>query len=226
MNSLIEKLTLYFQKNRNIDNSEYLFKIINDYKQKRPIYEEFRIVIHNAIESILKDGSYKYQISSRTKTIERLEGKIIRKKNEDKYYNSLDDIEDLVGLRVIFYTEKDKNKFINEIDRELSGSIKIEDKNKSNGYNAMHIIVSFGEKRLKLSEYKHFKGLKSEIQLTSIFHHAWAEIEHDLVYKDVYDLKIKDPEKYILIKDKMNNLSEKYIKSITSEMEKIMDILK
>lgn len=225
MSNIIERLTLYFQKKQSEDNSEYLTKIINDYKQKRPIYEEFRIVIHNAIESVLKNGSYKYQISSRTKTVDRLEGKIIRKKNEDKYYNSIDDIEDLVGLRVIFYTEKDKNKFIDEINRELSGSIKIEDKNKSNGYSAIHMIVSFGDKRLRLSEYKHFKGLKSEIQLTSIFHHAWAEIEHDLVYKDVYDLKQNDPEKYILIKNKMNNLSEKYIKSITYEMEKIMDIL-
>ena len=226
MNSLIEKLTSYFQKKRNEDNSEYLSKIVNDYKQKRPIYEEFRIVVHNAIESILKNSGYKYQISSRTKTIERLEGKVIRKKNEDKYYNSINDIEDLVGLRVIFYTERDKNEFIDEIKRELSGSIKIEDKNKSNGYNAVHLIICFGDKRLQLSEYKHFKGLKSEIQLTSIFHHAWAEIEHDLVYKDVYELKQNDPEKYILIKDKMNHLSEKYIKAAAHEMEDIMDIIK
>jgi len=226
MNNFIEKLILYFQKTRNEDNSEYLSKIINDYKQKRPIYEEFRIVVHNAIESILKNSGYKYQISSRTKTIERLEGKIIRKKNEDKYYNSINDIEDLVGLRVIFYTEKDKNAFIDEIKRELSVSIKIEDKNKSNGYNAVHLIMCFGDKRLKLSEYKHFKGLKSEIQITSIFHHAWAEIEHDLVYKDIYGLKQNDPEKYILIKDKMNHLSEKYIKTVTSEMEEIMDLIK
>jgi len=224
--SIIEKLTFFFQRQNNENNSEYLYKIINDYKQKRPVYEEFRNVVHGAVEAVLKNNHYKYQISSRTKAIERLEEKIIRKKNDNKYYTSISDIEDLVGIRVIFYTEKDKNRFIDEIKEELSGSIKIEEKNKTNGYNAIHLIVSFGDKRLKLSEYKHFKGLKSEIQLTSIFHHAWAEIEHDLIYKDIYGLKQSDPEKYFLIKDRMNNLSEKYIKTAASEMEEIMDIIK
>jgi len=224
--SIIEKLTFFFQKRNNENNSEYLYKIINDYKQKRPAYEEFRKVVHNAVEAVLKNSHYKYQISSRTKTIERLEEKIIRKKNDNKYYTSISDIEDLVGIRVIFYTEKDKNRFIDEIKEELSGSIKIEAKNKINGYSATHLIVSFGEKRLKLSEYKHFKGLKSEIQLTSIFHHAWAEIEHDLIYKDIYELNKNDPEKYILVKDRMTKISEKYIKTAALEMEEIMDIIK
>lgn len=207
------------------DDQSYLDNILNEYKQKRSSYEEFRNVMHNTIESLLQEGEYKYQISSRTKTLERLKGKVIRKKMDGRYYNNLNEIEDLVGVRVIFYAEREKASFINKIKKELSGVVKTEGKKKQNGYNATHMIVSFGQKRLDLSEYRKFKNLKSEIQVTSIFHHAWAEIEHDLIYKDVYKIKEANPEKYILVRDKMNQLSERYISKATEELEKIMYII-
>ncbi len=206
-------------------NLTYLDNLLSEYKHKRPDYEEFRIVILNTLESLLQENGYKYQISSRTKNIERLKEKIIRKDKNGKKYNSLEDIEDLVGVRVIFYTEKDKERFVNKIKEELTGYTKTETREKEDGYNAIHIIASFGHKRLKLSEYKRYRDLKCEIQITSIFHHAWAEIEHDLIYKDIHDLKERDPEKFILIKQKMNHLLEDNVKKITKELEDIIDII-
>lgn len=221
--SLINRIRTIMNPQTYMGEKSYVDNILIEYKNKRPNYEEFRTASHKAIEALLKEEGYKYQILSRTKTPERLKEKLIRKKEEGIQYNSLDDIEDLVGLRVIFYTEHDKEKFIKKIKSEIGGLMKIEEIEKDNGYQATHIIMSFGPKRTKLSEYKHFDNLKSEIQITSILHHAWAEIEHDLIYKDINGLKARDPEKFELMKHKMKQLMETYIKKAADELEKIIN---
>src|SRR3989344_5275037 len=219
---LIDNIIAIFNP-KHKDEKVYLENILTEYKNKRPNYEEFRVASHRTLEALLEEGEYKYQIFSRTKTPERLEEKLVRKKAEGIYYYSLEEIEDLVGLRVIFYTERDKEKFIKKIKNAIGSFIKVKEKEKQNGYKATHIIMSFGRKRLKLSEYRHFRGLKSEIQITSILHHAWAEIEHDLVYKDINNLKNKDPKKFESMKQKMKELMEKYIKKVATELEEIID---
>ncbi len=196
--------------------------ILQQYKNKRHQYEEFCAVTHKIIAAFLDENGYKCQIISRTKTLESLQEKIIRKKTQNKIYNSLDDIEDLAGIRIIFYSEVDKDRFLREVNGEISGIINIENRKKRSGYEAIHLIMSFGPKRLKLSEYKKFKGLKSELQVTSIFYHAWSEIEHDFIYKDINNLKQSNPEKFEKTKEKLLEILEKYIKKASSEFEDVI----
>ncbi len=203
--------------------ADYLEKILAEYEKKHPIYEEFRAASHKALQALLEEGGYRYQISSRTKTKERLKEKLLRKKDQDIYYSFVSDIEDIVGLRVVFYTERDRERFLKALKQELSGAFKTEEVMKENGYKATHVVMSFGSKRTSLSEYRHFAGLKSELQITSILQHAWAEIEHDLIYKDVNNLKVRDPRKFEILKEKMNHILEKYIKKASQELEDVME---
>lgn len=50
-------------------------------------------------------------------------------------------------------------------------------------YTANHFIVSLRPDRLALAEYADFAGLRCEIQVVTILNHAWAELEHDIIYK-------------------------------------------
>lgn len=218
-----DKIINFFNPQTRKTEKGYLDSILTEYKSKFSLYEEFRIAAHRTLEALLKEGEYKYQIMSRTKLHDRLREKLLRKKEEGIFYHSVEDVEDLVGFRVIFYTERDKEKFINKIKSEIEGAMRIEERKKENGYKSTHIIMSFGPKRLQLSEYKHFRGLKSEIQITSILHHAWAEIEHDIIYKDINDVKHSNPKKFESMKRKMKELLEKYIKTATKELEEIVD---
>ncbi|MES2315534.1 MAG: hypothetical protein V4486_02235 [Patescibacteria group bacterium] len=220
---LMDKIIAFLNPKRHKGEQSYIGDILTEYKNKRPNYEDFRVAAHKALEALLEEEGYKYQIVSRTKTPERLEEKLLRKKREGILYHSVEEVEDLVGIRIIFYTERDKDRFTKRIKNEIGGFMKVEERNKQNGYRATHIVMSFGPKRLKLSEYKHLRGLKSEIQLTSILHHAWAEIEHDLIYKDINNLKDQDPEKFELMKEKINQLQEKYIKKAAAELEDIIE---
>jgi hypothetical protein len=106
----------------------------------------------------------------------------------------LDQVTDLAGVRVITYFPSDVDKIVPLIENEFKidrpNSI---DKRKTAepsvfGYASVHLVVGFSPTRLKLAEYKQFKGLKCEIQVRTILQHAWAEIEHDIVYKSNEDI--------------------------------------
>lgn len=138
-------------------------------------------------ELIKNDSTQAHQIIGRLKERSSIESKI--EKKQDKY-SSLQDITDIVGIRVITYLESDVDRVADIIEREFEidkeNSI---DKRKLNfdqfGYRSLHFVVSCSDKRTSLAEYKSFYGIKFEIQIRSILQHAWAEIEHDLGYKGI-----------------------------------------
>lgn len=110
------------------------------------------------------------------------------------YLTPLDDITDLAGVRVITYFPSDVDKILplikNEFVVDTANSI---DKRRASdpsvfGYSSLHLVVSFTEARLKLPEYATFSDMKCEIQVRTILQHAWAEIEHDIVYKSHEDI--------------------------------------
>jgi len=203
----------------------YIKKILGEYRNKRPLYEEFSISVHKLLESLLKENNYKYQIVSRTKTPERLREKLMRKSGAGIRYKELGDIQDLAGVRVLFYSERDKDRFVKQLKKEINGTIHVEDRRRKGGYEATHVVMTLDPKRLELSEYKRFADLKCEIQVTSILRHAWAEIEHDFVYKDIMGLKESNPEKFEIMKHKLGEILEKYIKQASRDFEEIIKLV-
>ncbi|WP_313198244.1 RelA/SpoT domain-containing protein [Rhizobium sp.] len=98
---------------------------------------------------------------------------------------------DLAGVRLIFYTNNDADRFINssiifdnfEVDRDAT---KIHHPIEENGavqYRAIHYTVALDKTRSSLPEYVAFRGLKCEIQIQTVLIHAWAETSHDIIYK-------------------------------------------
>jgi ppGpp synthetase/RelA/SpoT-type nucleotidyltranferase len=98
----------------------------------------------------------------------------------------------------------------------------LEENKKETGYEATHITVALGPKRLHLTEYRKFDGLKCEIQLTSILYHAWAEIEHDIFYKEEAEIRKLHPKRLRSLKKRMAKIMKRHIKKAASEFEGIM----
>jgi ppGpp synthetase/RelA/SpoT-type nucleotidyltranferase len=165
--------------------------ILKEYDDNRFLFQEFGQVIENLIVSLTKNLS-PHQICFRIKDRGSLANKLLRKNNK---YNSLNEITDIVGLRIVTYFEDDIDKiseiFKSEFDIDFPNSIDKRNLDADKfGYRSLHYVASFNKTRLSLTEYKKFKGLKFEVQIRSILQHSWAEIEHDLGYKGANEIPI------------------------------------
>ena len=89
-------------------------RILEEYQEKLALYNDFCLTMNNLLIYLLMDKAYKYQISSRLKSIDSLKRKLIKKNGEGKKYKKLSDIEDVAGIRIIFYLESDKQRFISD----------------------------------------------------------------------------------------------------------------
>ncbi len=177
--------------------------ILDAYKNNKKTYHAFRERIINLLNDLLStEKIVVHQLVGRTKSLESLSKKIDDKNGK---YNSVDDITDIIGIRIITYLESDIDPIAELIEKEFIKDIENSiDKRKLQadrfGYKSLHVVVGLNDDRTNLKEYKRYKDLKCEIQIRSILQHAWAEIEHDLGYKG----EISVPEPY---KRSFNRLS-------------------
>lgn len=157
--------------------------ILEEYTEKKELCEKFKTAIITLLEGILSDISIQ-NISGRIKDYDSLSKKIELKKK----YTKLDEITDIIGIRVITYLPNDVDLIADKIRKEFNidedNSIdkRIHEYDKF-GYMSLHLVCELNDERIKLTEYKQFKNMKFELQVRSILQHSWAEIEHDIGYK-------------------------------------------
>lgn len=160
--------------------------ILDSFDEKKDRYESFAKSIRSLLNSlILNEGINIHTISSRVKGRESLENKI---KNKGSY-NEIDDITDIVGLRIITHYADEVDLIAKIIETEF----KVDKPNSVDkrmslepdrfGYLSVHYIIELDQHRKKLKEHMLYKDFKAEIQIRSILQHTWAEIEHDIGYK-------------------------------------------
>ena len=200
--------------------------ILSEYKHNHSLYNDFSYVMYNLLEDMLRKGNYKYHINNRIKDVASLSEKINRKKTLGVQYKHIQDIEDIVGIRIVFYSETDRKKFIRRLQKEFGESMEIQETKGPYGYSSTHVITSLGKKRSELSEYKRFQDLKCEIQLTLILNQAWAEIEHDILYKASKTVAQVDSKTYESLKTRMEKIMSQYIKKASFELESIVKEIK
>jgi ppGpp synthetase/RelA/SpoT-type nucleotidyltranferase len=156
------------------------------YEERCGVLEDLGPVIERLIQELLRANQIEaHSVRHRIKTKESLKRKVGRK---DASYEGLDEVHDLLGIRVITF-------FPDEVDRVagvINAEFQIDPKNSVDkralldpdrfGYLSLHYVASLNQRRAKLTEHTRFDGWKFEIQIRSILQHAWAEIEHDLGY--------------------------------------------
>jgi ppGpp synthetase/RelA/SpoT-type nucleotidyltranferase len=169
-------------------------RVVAEYQDRSLLYHDFCAAMRNLLVSLLDDRHFKYQLSWRIKSLDSVREKIARNAPDGKFYRRLSDVEDLAGIRIVFYLESDSRRFLAALIREMTpAKLRMEDHRKQTGYHATHVLAQFGRKRLALNEYRRFRGLICEIQLTSALFNAWSEVEHDILYKRGPRLASLDP---------------------------------
>ena len=111
------------------------------------------------------------------------------KKLATKSLTSIEQMTDVIGLRVITYLRDEVDAVARLVEREF----KIDTENSVDkraaldpdrfGYLSVHYVASLSAARVSLPEYRRFDDVRFELQIRSVLQHAWAEIEHDIGYK-------------------------------------------
>ncbi|MBE3128182.1 MAG: RelA/SpoT domain-containing protein, partial [Actinobacteria bacterium] len=196
-------------------------KFIEEYKIKQSIYADFAGKIHSLLKILLEDNEFRYQnVFSRGKELNSLRRKIIEHEEVQKL-EAVTEINDLAGCRVIFYLDKDIERFRNYIYKEFD-VVKDNLRYSEDNYNARHVIVRLSENRLALPEYAKFLGLKCEIQLTTVLYHAWSEMNHDIIYKP-QGLSNFDEKAFNLLKKQFADVMKNHIKEAQHTFDFISD---
>ena len=164
--------------------SPHGIELLDQYQRCRPQLLELMQQVYDQLHNVLREQGVKLNsIEHRVKTEESLIEKLGRK--GDKYKN-LEDITDLVGLRIITFYSDDvdkvaaivKNLYVVDWDNSV-------DKRKlheltSFGYNSLHYICHLKEGPLS--------GIPFELQMRTALQHVWSSIEHDIGYKGAVKL--------------------------------------
>jgi putative GTP pyrophosphokinase len=158
--------------------------LLDDFVRRRPGFEAMGAALRAHVEKILERGGVSvHGVSHRIKATDSLARKLGR---PDRIYQRLDDLTDLVGLRVITFFDDSIEQVARlieqgfKVDMERSVDKRRQQDPASFGYRSLHYICHPPAELVALDPSWDWPF---EIQIRTILQHAWAEIEHDLGYK-------------------------------------------
>jgi len=155
-----------------------------EYDALRPRYKQLEDGLkRDLLTSLDRAGIKVLSIESRVKEFDSFWDKVRRK----HYDNPSADMQDVCGLRIICYYPSDVEPVCQVIGSELD-IVESVDKADSLepeefGYLSRHFVVTPNEHMLKTPSYRDLDGVRAEIQVRTVFQHAWAELSHELAYK-------------------------------------------
>lgn len=192
---------------------------VAEYDREYDFYSAVARLAQQQIEADLRTSGIRAIVSSRAKRPDRLLEKL-QKRDPDKQYQTgadiRNDLPDLAGVRVALYFPGDRDR-VNQAITTRFVAIKppkefpkdSESKPQPNeyekrfpGYAATHHRIRLADGSL-LEVEKRYASAVVEIQVASVLMHAWAEVEHDLVYKP-FQGRLSEDEYAIL--DELNGL--------------------
>lgn len=158
-----------------------------DYSHAVAGMEEFGVALVGLLKEMLRHhGIVVHTIDHRVKTEQSARKKI---ETADGGYANYAALHDLLGLRITCYFSDEVDRVAAVIDKEFqTDPVKSVNKGeklgvKEFGYRSVHKVAWMSAGRTTLAEYRRFSNMRFELQIRTVLQHAWAEIEHDLGYK-------------------------------------------
>ena len=163
--------------------------ILNGYDESLNDLKELDALVMNVIDQAFAEKRERIPIiQHRVKTRDSLEGKL-RRRNEN--FSEITDVRDLVGARLICYYSDDVDH-IAQVIRDLFNVDWVHSSDRRElidttqfGYVSLHYSCHLPH---DAGYPEHLYRYRFEIQMCTMLQHTWAEIEHDLGYKNEYEL--------------------------------------
>lgn len=161
--------------------------ILQEYRANLDLYREMATMLPQQLNRIFREASIVVAaIEQRVKSEESLKGKLELKGDK---YESIYDITDIVGVRVISFYIDDIDKIASVIERlfdvDWENSV---DKRKTHeidsfGYLSLHYICKVNKNTYFDPARPQINKIRFEVQMRTVLQHAWANMNHDTGYK-------------------------------------------
>jgi len=160
-------------------------------------YKNVLIIIASKLENNIKELLIDYpridRISARAKLPDSFIRKAYIKKEGDflKYSEPLSQIQDQIGVRVITFYKSDVEPICQHLKEYLAPieeQLIIPDSVKEFGYEGKHLVLFIPKEFITPDLAKEHCPTFFELQIVTLFEHAWAEANHDLAYKPQSEL--------------------------------------
>ena len=169
----------------------------NELKEKyKERYDKYLYPISNSLEVYVRDCVNNYpridRVVARAKGIDSFIDKAFEEEDGIlTYHDPLNQIQDQIGVRIICFYKSDV-PLVQKIVKDYFALVeeeKIVPENESQfGYEGVHYILiipdDFRNPSLQKDECTEF----FELQIKTLYQHAWSEANHDLSYKTEEDL--------------------------------------
>ncbi|OQY41597.1 MAG: hypothetical protein B6227_04630 [Fusobacteriia bacterium 4572_74] len=200
---------------------------VEEFEDNMQEYEIFIFHLQQKIERILKYNKIFYvKTEARVKSLDSFTKKLELKK--DKYQNPLEDMTDILGIRIITYYSED----LDSILKLLKENFKIDYKNSANklkslkynemGYLSLHYICKYKPSQKNIYGCNDFKF---EVQIRTALQHIWAQIDHQLRYKTLVDIPNKVQRKLFRISAMLESIDDEF-DSIKHEVQVVENFYK
>lgn len=170
-----------------------------DYLRYARVADEVRRIC----EEVAQDDLIRCSIQHRVKSPDRLKRKLLgwrEKQKLDGMVRAEDIVQrigDLAAVRVCVYLDRDCQRLCDRLKERLAVR-HIEAKEVRAGmYRAIHLDVELPTDALSGPEGDAVRGLRCEIQITTLLAHVYSEIEHDLRYKPLTGAISEDEERLL-----------------------------
>jgi len=162
------------------------------YESRRAALENLSTDLERETKEILTDIPHIDRIGFRVKSPDRFVDKVREKPPSEAYDEPLREVEDQVAGRILVLFRADLDVVMAEIVKEFT-SVELRRKAPPTttqfGYESDHSIFTI-PKHVAPPEWKSDASAPTtfELQVRTLFQHAWAEPQHDLGYKGTADL--------------------------------------
>src|SRR5574344_570143 len=169
--------------------------LMNVYIAYEPLLEEILTNIEKKLKSTIKLTSMP-TYKSRIKSFPSYYKKLLRQKpDEAMETDHLVTLTDMMGIRVICSFLED----LDDVEQQIKAIFTIKEIERKGadqtfkefGYESVHILIDIPKECLPIDYGKNGivlpEGTVCEIQIRTILQDAWAEVEHELVYKSEFN---------------------------------------
>lgn len=169
--------------------------ILDEYREKLPVFRKLKEVVLKQLRDRLSGNNIGLSgVEGRVKTEKSLTGKLELKGHK---YRTLDDITDIVGVRVITYFS-DEVDIISaladqmfEVDWENSVDKRKMLEIDRFGYMSLHYICRIPKALYHDPELPELNQIRFELQMRSALQHMWANLYHDMGYKSDVEIPLE-----------------------------------